>query len=157
MISNNLPRGTALPVYDRHSPAVRGTTSHDGGNHFGPVDGVWVCDYISALWLAAALHSGSINAAIARLAETGRIEAVYCDLCSHEFRQHIEAVVESFVAMQDDLQRERRAIDKAWGARDKQIILAIQHTTQLYGSIQGITGSAALPEIKTLLLEANND
>jgi hypothetical protein len=29
---------------------------------------------------------------------------------------------------------------------------AIQHTAQLYGSIQDIAGSAALPEIKTLAL-----
>jgi hypothetical protein len=129
----------------------------DGVKHFGPVDGVWVCDYISALPLAAALRSGLINAAIARLAETGKagkMEELYGYLCSHEFRQHIEAVVESFIAMQDDLQRERRAMDKAWGAREKQITRAIQHTAQLYGSIQGIAGSTALPEIKTLQIDA---
>jgi hypothetical protein len=129
----------------------------DGVKHFGLVDGVWVCDYISALPLAAALRSGLINAAMARLAETGKagkMEELYAYLCSHEFRQHIEAVVESFVAMQDDLLRERRAMEKAWGAREKQITRAIQHTAQLYGSIQGIAGSAALPEIKTLQLES---
>jgi len=129
----------------------------DGVKHFGLVDGVWVCDYISALPLAAALRSGLINAAMARLAETGKagkMEELYAYLCSHEFRQHIEAVVESFIAMQDDLLRERRAMEKAWGAREKQITRAIQHTAQLYGSIQGIAGSAALPEIKTLQLES---
>jgi hypothetical protein len=121
--------------------------------------GVWVCDYISALPLASALRSGLINAAMARLAETGKagkMEELYAYLCSHEFRQHIEAVVESFVAMQDDLQRERRAMEKAWGAREKQITRAIQHTAQLYGGIQGIAGAAALPEIKTLQLGAPN-
>lgn len=129
----------------------------DGVKHFGLVDGVWVCDYISALPLAAALRSGLINTAMARLAETGKtgkMEELYAYLCGHEFRQHIEAVVESFVAMQDDLLRERRAMEKAWGAREKQITRAIQHTAQLYGSIQGIAGSAALPEIKTLQLES---
>jgi hypothetical protein len=55
--------------------------------------------------------------------------------------------------MQDDLQRERRAMEKAWGAREKHITRAIQHTAKLYGSIQGIAGAAALPEIKTLQLE----
>lgn len=83
------------------------------------------------------------------------MEELYAYLCSHEFRQHVEAVVESFVTMQDDLQRERRAMDKAWSAREKQIARAIQHTAQLYGSIQGIAGQAALPEIKTLQLEAS--
>lgn len=130
----------------------------DGVKHFGPVDGVWVCDYASALPLAVALRSGLVNAAVARLAETGKagkMEELYGYLCSHEFRQHVEAVVESFVTMQEDLQRERRAMDKAWSAREKQIARAIQHTAQLYGSIQGIAGQAALPEIKTLQLEAS--
>lgn len=130
----------------------------DGVKHFGLVDGVWVCDYASALPLAVALRSGLVTAAMARLAETGKagkMEELYAYLCSHEFRQHVEAVVESFVTMQDDLQRERRAMDKAWSAREKQIARAIQHTAQLYGSIQGIAGQAALPEIKTLQLEAS--
>lgn len=44
----------------------------DDVKHFGLVDGVWVCDYASALPLAVALRSGLVNAAIARLAETGK-------------------------------------------------------------------------------------
>ncbi|MCI0350668.1 MAG: DUF2130 domain-containing protein, partial [Acidobacteriales bacterium] len=83
----------------------------DGVKHFAPVDGVWVCDQASALPLAAALRSGLVNAAMARLAETGKagkMEELYAYLCGNEFRQHVEAVVESFVTMQDDLQKERR-------------------------------------------------
>lgn len=129
----------------------------DGVKHFGLVDGVWVCDYASALPLAVALRSSLVNAAVARLAETGKagkMEELYGYLCGNEFRQHVEAVVESFAAMQQDLQRERRVMEKAWGAREKQISRAVQHTAQLYGSIQGIAGQAALPEIKTLQLDA---
>lgn len=132
----------------------------DAVKHFGVVDGVWVCDYGSAIPLAVALRSGLINAAMVRLTETGKagkMEELYAYLCSSEFSQHVQAVVESFITMQDDLQRERRAMDKAWGAREKQIARAIQHTAQLYGSIQGIAGQAALPEIKTLQLETGVD
>lgn len=131
----------------------------DDVKHFGQVDGVWVCDYISALPLAVALRSGLVNSAMARLAETGKagkMEELYAYLCGNEFRQHVEAVVESFVAMQEDLQKERRAMEKAWGAREKQIARAIQHTAQLYGSIQGIAGQAALPEIQSLQLGAGD-
>jgi hypothetical protein len=130
----------------------------DGVKHFGPVDGVWVCDYASALPLAVALRSGLVNSAMARLAETGKagkMEELYAYLCGNEFRQHVEAVVESFVAMQDDMQKERRAMEKAWSARAKHMDRAIQHTAQLYGGIQGIAGAAALPEIKSLQLEAD--
>ena len=127
----------------------------DGVNHFGTVDGVWVCDHASALPLALALRHGLVTAAMARLAETGKagkMEELYFYLCGVEFRQHVEAVVESFATMQEDLQKERRAMEKAWAAREKQIGRAIQHTAQLYGGIQGIAGSSALPEIKTLQL-----
>lgn len=129
----------------------------DGVKHFGLVDGVWVCDYASALPLAVALRSGLVNAAMARLAESGKagkMEELYAYLCGSEFRQHVEAVVESFAAMQEDLLKERRAMEKAWGAREKQLARALQHTAHLYGSIQGIAGQAALPEIKALALEA---
>ena len=40
--------------------------------HFGQVEGVWVCDFLSALPLAAALRHGLVTAAMARLAETGK-------------------------------------------------------------------------------------
>jgi hypothetical protein len=123
--------------------------------HFGQVDGVWVCDSASALPLAAALRQGLVTAAMARLAETGKagkMEELYNYLCGVEFRQHVEAVVESFVAMQQDLQKERRAMEKSWAAREKQLDRALQHTAQLYGGIQGIAGRSALPEIKTLEL-----
>lgn len=132
----------------------------DGVKHFGVVGGVWVCDYGSAIPLAVALRSGLVNATMVRLTETGKadkMEELYAYLCSSEFSQHVEAVVESFITMQEDLQRERRAMDKAWAAREKQIARAIQHTAQLYGSIQGIAGQEALPEIKTLQLGADED
>jgi len=125
--------------------------------HFGQVDGVWVCDFLSALPLAAALRHGLVTAAMARLAETGKAgktEELYAYLCSVEFRQHIEAVVEAFAAMQQDLQKEKRAMEKAWAAREKQLGRALQHTAQLYGGIQGIAGQTALPEIKALELPA---
>ncbi len=125
--------------------------------HFGQVDGVWVCDFLSALPLAAALRHGLVTAAVARLAETGKAgktEELYAYLCSVEFRQHIEAVVEAFAAMQQDLQKEKRAMEKAWAAREKQLGRALQHTAQLYGGIQGIAGQSALPEIKALELTA---
>jgi hypothetical protein len=118
---------------------------------------VWVCDFLSTLPLAAALRQGLVTAAMARLAETGKagkMEELYNYLCGVEFRQHVEAVVESFVAMQQDLQKERRATEKAWAAREKQLGRALLHTAQLYGGIQGIAGQTALPEIKTLELPA---
>ena len=123
--------------------------------HFGQIDSIWICDFLSAIPLAVALRHGLVTAAMGRLAETckaGKMEELYAYLCGVEFRQHVEAAVEFFVTMQGDLQKERRAMEKAWAAREKQMARAIQHTAQLYGGIQGIAGPAALPEIKPLQL-----
>jgi hypothetical protein len=129
----------------------------DGVRHFGQVDGVWVCDCACMLGLAAAMRQGLIGAASARLAETGKqgkMEELYQYLCSTEFRQHIDGTVESFVELQKDLARERRAMEKIWAAREKQIARALRHTALLYGGIQGIAGANALPELKQLQLDA---
>ena len=100
---------------------------------------------------------------MARLAETGKqgkMEELYQYLCSIEFRQHVEGMVESFVALERDLAKERRAMDKMWAARQKQIGQALRHTALMYGGIQGIAGGNVLPDLKPLQLEppaANGD
>jgi hypothetical protein len=129
----------------------------DGTRNFSLVDGVWVWDCSCMLALATALRQGLITAASARLAETGKqgkMEELYQYLCSTEFRQHIEGMVESFVALQQDLSKERRAMEKIWAGREKQIGRALRHTALLYGGIQGIAGGNDLPELKMLQLEA---
>jgi hypothetical protein len=129
----------------------------EGTRNFGMVDGVWVCTSCCMLALAAALRQGLVGAGMARLAETGKqgkMEDLYQYLCSTEFRQHIEGMVESFVGLERDLAKERRAMDKIWASRQKQISRALSHTALLYGSIQGIAGGNILPELKQLQLEA---
>ena len=120
---------------------------------------------IPAAWvaLATALRQGLVGASVARLAETGKqgkMEELYQYLCSIEFRQHVEGMVESFVALERDLAKERRAMDKMWAAREKQIGQALRHTALMYGGIQGIAGGNVLPDLKPLQLEppaANGD
>lgn len=129
-------------------PEVRG---------MGPLDGVWVCEPSLATPLAAALRQGLISTANQRLQDTDRsskMAALYDHLCSTGFRQHIQAVVESFLALQEQLAAEQRALTKQWKEREKQLQRAIQHLAELYGGIQGIAGREALPEIAPLQLTA---
>ncbi len=42
------------------------------------------------------------------------MELVYNYLTGAEFRNRVEAIVESFVSMQEDLDREKRAMNKIW-------------------------------------------
>ena len=47
--------------------------------------------------------------------------------------------------MQSDLEAEKRAMNKLWKKREKEIMNVISATTDMYGSIQGISGNAIKP------------
>lgn len=127
----------------------------DGIRTFGLLDGVWVCDPSSAIPLAVALRQGLIQTAVARQSQAGKqgkMELLYEYLSGHEFRQRVEAIVESFVTLQTDLEAEKRAFEKQWSRRERLLRQAVAHTAGLYGAVQGIVGPAALPEIQSLEL-----
>jgi hypothetical protein len=138
--------------------AVIVTTCPPGGlRGIGQSEGVWVCEPMFALGLAAALRQGLISTAAQRVQQANRADkaqALYEHLCGVEFRQHIEALVESFVGLREQLAAEQRAFAKQWSEREQQLQKAITHTAMLYGGVQGITGREALPEIKSLSLPA---
>lgn len=131
-------------------------------NNFGFVEGVWVTDFSSIVGLATTLRTNLIQLAQARSALIGKsdkMELLYNYLSGPEFKRRVEAIAESFIAMKQDLDAERRATEKAWAKREKQIYRIVQNTAGMYGDLQGITG-ATLPELKILELpsaEAGKD
>jgi hypothetical protein len=120
------------------------------------VEGIWITDFRSALGLAMALREALLQVAHARTALAGKnekMEFLYAYLSGPQFRQRIEAIVESFATMKVDLDGERRAMEKQWAKRERQIERVIGSTAGMYGDLQGIIG-AALPEVKILELPA---
>ncbi len=131
------------------------TCPPEGLRGIGQRDGVWVCEPAFAVALAGALRQGLIGTTFQRIQQAGRADkmaALYDHLCSVEFRQHIEAIVEAFVSLQEQLAAEQRAFARQWNEREQQLQKAITHTAMIYGGIQGIAGREALPEIKPLAL-----
>ena len=126
----------------------------------GPQDGVWVCESSFVLGLATALRQGLINTAAQRVQQANRADKMvmlYEHLCSIEFRQHIEAIVETYSGLKKQLDAEKKAFAKQWTEREYQIEKAITHTAMLFGGIQGIVGREALPEIKSLQLGTGDE
>jgi len=68
------------------------------------------------------------------------------------FRHRVEAIVEAFSTMQEDLDKERKAIMKQWAKREVQIERVMGATAGMYGDLQGIAGKS-LQEIDGLELE----
>ena len=126
-----------------------------GVERIGQVDGVWVVEPQSMLGIALALRASIMEVAQARKSQAGRkekAEEVYEYLNGVEFRGRVQSLVEAFVAMKEDLDAERRAIEKSWSKREKQLMRAIGTTAGMYGDLQGLVGSS-LPDIKALSLE----
>ena len=130
---------------------------------FGLVDQVWVAHPKLALPVAVALRQTLIEIAGARQSSEGqqtKMEMVYQYLTSPRFRHRIQAIVEAFSSMREDLDRERKAITKQWSKREEQIDRVMQATVGMYGDLQGIAGKT-LQEIEGLefqgLLDFNAD
>ena len=127
----------------------------DGIDRFGQVDGIWVSDPLSAIPLAAALREQLMAVNRERNASVGKsekMETLYQYLAGVEFKQKIEGIVEAFTSMQDQLNRERRAMERHWKQREKEIERVVKNTVGLYGDMQGIIGGQ-IPAIPALELD----
>jgi hypothetical protein len=78
----------------------------------------------------------------AAVGKNEKMEILYRYLSGPEFKQRIEAIVEAFIGMQEDLNEERRATERRWSKREKQIQRVICNTSGMYGDLQGLIGSS---------------
>ncbi|WKZ18944.1 MAG: DUF2130 domain-containing protein [Candidatus Jettenia sp. CY-1] len=96
---------------------------------FELIDGVWVTHPRAALPVAVTLRHTLIEVASARQATDGqqtKMEMVYQYLTGPRFRQRIQAIVEAFSSMQEDLDKEKKVIIKQWAKREEQIDRVMQ-------------------------------
>ncbi|SLM44224.1 conserved hypothetical protein [Nitrospira sp. ND1] len=125
---------------------------------FGLVENVWVTHTKTVLPVALTLRHTLIEVASARQASEGqqtKTEMVYQYLTGPRFRHRVEAIVEAFSSMQEDLDKEKKAIIKQWAKREEQIDRVMQATAGMYGDLQGIAGKT-IQEIEGLELRALN-
>ena len=123
-----------------------------GVDLFDYIDGIWVLDPKCAIPIAIALRQSMIEVAAVRLAGEGqhtKMGMVYQYLTGPRFRTRIEAIVEKFTDMQDDLDRERKTMTRLWAKREEQIHGVLEATAGMYGDLQGIAGKS-LDEIDGL-------
>jgi len=127
-----------------------------GIDSFDFVDGVWVTHPQAAIPVAICLRQMLIEVALARQSSEGqktKAEIVYQYLIGPRFRHRVEAIVEAFSSMQEDLAKEKKAIMKQWAKREAQIAHVMEATVGMYGDLQGIAGRS-LQEVEGLGLPA---
>lgn len=111
----------------------------------GLKDGVWICTFEEFKGLCTVLRESVIKLSEAKLSQENKgdkMEMLYSYLTSNEFKLQIEGIVEGFSQMQSDLEAEKRAMNRLWKQREKQLEKVLLNTTNMHGSIRGIAGSA---------------
>lgn len=123
---------------------------------FDWMENVWVAHPKVAIPVAISLRQSLIDVFMARQASEGqqtKMEMVYQYLTGPRFRQRIQAIVEAFSSMQEDLDKEKKVITKQWAKREEQISRVMHATVGMYGDLQGIAGKT-LQEIEGLGFDA---
>lgn len=118
-------------------------------------EGVWICNFSLILPLAMLLRKTLIDVAYQKAVASHRgskAELIYEYITGHEFRQQIEALVEVYKEMHDQVQKERLVFEKSWKMREAQVKRLYMSTANIFGSIQGLAGASAVPELKGLEL-----
>lgn len=124
----------------------------------GLKDGVWITTFSLALSLGMLLRKNLLDVAYQKavLAHQGeKADILYDYVTGHEFRQQVEALVEVYKDMHEQIARERVAFEKSWKVREAQIQRLFSSTARIYGSMQGVIGSS-LPQVRGLELEAED-
>ncbi len=127
----------------------------NGMDRMGFVDGIWVCSLDEFKGSASLLRESLIRVHLSVQKEenkSDKMTLLYNYLTGNEFSMQLKAIVDGFMSMQQELDKERRSLMASWKRRQKLIDGVLQNTTEMYGSLQGIAGAGALGNIEALEL-----
>lgn len=128
-------------------------------DRLGLKDGIWICNYEEFKGLCSVLRESIIQVSTAINTQENKgdkMDLLYDFLTSSTFRMQIEAIVEGFTSMKIALDGEKRAMQRIWKEREKQIEKVVTNTIDMYGSIRGIAGNA-IQSVKALELPGDNE
>jgi len=139
-----------------HLAVLVTTAMPDDVTSFECRENVWITPPKLAVALGGALRLVLMETAAARRALDGRhdkMSVVYDYLAGPHFKARVTAIVEAFTTMRQDLEAEKRAMQRSWSKREKQIDLVLANTVGMHGELAGIIGRS-LPTIEMLELES---
>jgi len=128
---------------------------HKDMQQMGFIDGIWVCSYSEFKGTAALIRQGiiqSYKAAKTQENKTDKMTLLYNYFSGNEFSMQLQAIVSGFMAMQEELNKQKRSVMASWKRQQTQIDTVLLNTTNMYGSIKGIAGNA-LANVAALELE----
>lgn len=125
----------------------------------GMKDGVWVCTFQEFKGLSLVLRETVVklhSMSSSQENKGDKMVMLYDYLTGNTFRSQVEAIVEGFSQMKADLESEKRAMQRIWKQREKQLDKVTVNTIDMHASIKGIAGKA-IQSINLLELSAPED
>jgi len=119
------------------------------------VDGIWVCSLEEFKGSSSLLRESLIRLSKTMQSQENRsdkMSLLYNYMTSNEFAMQMRAIVDGFIKMQEELDKEKRSLMASWKRRQKTIDGVLANTTEMYGALQGIAGSGAIAHIEALEL-----
>ena len=120
-----------------------------GIESFGEFEGVLVCRPRYAKQVAHLLRTAVLREAQVRTVVSGRAskaERLYDYLTGVQFMGRVQAVIESFDAVRENIARQKKHMVKAWAEQEKQIETITLELVGVSGDVRGIAG----PDVKAL-------
>ena len=131
-----------------HTAALVTTTMPKDVKDFGQINGVWVLRAEVMVPVAALLRNVILEGYASRVSSEGvetKAVTVYKYLTGPNFKLRMQAIVEAFSTMSEDLLAEKKAITRQWAKRESQIQVVMQSSVGMYGDLQGIAGNTLAP------------
>jgi hypothetical protein len=114
-------------------------------DRMGLRDSIWICSFEEFKGLCAVLRESIIQISTALSSQENKgdkMHMLYDYLTGNTFRLQVEAIVEGFTQMKTDLEGEKRAMQRIWKQREKQLEKVTINTIDMHASIKGIAGNA---------------
>ena len=130
-----------------------------GMDRMGFYDGIWICSYDEFKGSAALLRESIIGVHKVVLSQENKVDKtnlLYNYFTSNEFMMQFEAIVGGFLALQDELNKQKRSMNASFKRQQKSIDMVLSNTTNMYGTIKAIAGNA-IANIKVLELEYDEE
>jgi Uncharacterized protein conserved in bacteria len=124
----------------------------EGMEKIGSKDGVWICSFndFKGLVIVIREYLIKVQEVYSAQSNTGdKMQMLYNYLTGNEFKMQIEAIADGFANLQDGYIKEKRAMERIWKEREKQLERILLNTNHFIGSIQGIAGSS-LPQLQKI-------
>jgi hypothetical protein len=135
------------------------TTLPKGIKNFTQINGIWVVSFNYILSIISAIRFHLIELKRAQKALEGqdeKMQFLYQYISGSQFKNRIENIISAFTEMKNNLEAEKRSMNRLWSKREKEIDRVVFNTSGMYGDLQGITG-ASLPTIQSLELPSGED